>query len=103
MSDSWEPIIEDYLSSTKAERIRWLSQSLHFVSLEARSTYSPSGDDLKDPERMRRLNELIHRLAQHLSDCMSSHVQRKTPDHEFIKGFVEDAEVVNLRPGSFTR
>ena len=55
--------LERFVRMGPQDQILWLSRLIHLLTIEARSTYERGTDQVVDPMRLRRYNELIHRVA----------------------------------------
>lgn len=82
---------------TRAERVQWLARLAAALTVAARDTYEVGGDDILDPRRMRRFNELIHRAVNQLRHQL--HGDRGYPDDLFLSMVKDETEALGV---SFT-
>ncbi|MFZ2990697.1 hypothetical protein [Ideonella sp.] len=66
ISTSWNQECEAYSQLSTRDREIWLVQLASALTIAARDTYQVGGDDLSDSKRMRRFNELLHRVVNQL-------------------------------------
>ena len=52
-----------FTAMTTTEKVAWLSNLLFVLSMLARETYEAGTHDVTEPARLRKFNELIHRVA----------------------------------------
>lgn len=73
-----------FLSMNKNDKVLWLSQLMVAVTMIARETYDVGSHGLAEPERLRRYNELLHRVG-----CQQVKVIKddpgRMPDSLFLK------------------
>jgi hypothetical protein len=79
----WDAEMTRYLTLSHDLRLRWLAELLSALTIFARMTYTVGGEGLDEPERLRRFNELFHRVAGQLRDAATGNPGR--PDDVFIK------------------
>ena len=92
----------EYLASTRDDQLLWLAAAIRYVSMVARGTYVPDGDDLEDPKRMRKLNEIVHRISDHLLSRIDTG-RSGIPDDIFFDYLSVATDAVNLRPSEFAK
>ena len=63
MQRSWESERNRFHSLSQLDQMGWLSHAMVLISICARGTYVAGTDRVSDPKRLRRFNELMHRLA----------------------------------------
>ncbi len=66
MTECWNKEIEAFAMLDGTERAKWLTCLASALTVAARDTYEVGGDDIGDPKRMRRFNELLHRTVNQL-------------------------------------
>jgi hypothetical protein len=89
---AWASEAARFLELPSDDKWRWLAKLLFAITMLARGTYVVGGDGLSEPERMRRFNELAHRVAQQLKNRASG--ISGLPDAAFVKSVGE--ELVSL-------
>jgi hypothetical protein len=88
ISLSWDSEGTRFLALSGDERWRWFARLLYALTMFARNTYTVGGDGLDQPERMRRFNELIHRIASQQRENIEGVAGR--PDTVFLKMIGEE-------------
>ena len=83
MSQSWDSEAERFLTLRDEDRWKWFARLLYELTMLARSTYAVGGNSLNEPERMRRFNELFHRIASQQRDDIDGIAGR--PDAVFMR------------------
>ena len=96
MKNTWQRKQLWFSSATREQQIRWLSRLLFQISIFARDTYEVGTDNLMDPARMRRFNELIHRVSLHLVAFVDDDPKRFS-DEIFFQFLAEALQEVGLR------
>jgi len=91
----WESETARFMSLPLEERRRWFAGLLFALTMLARTTCVVGGDGLIQPERMRRFNELTHRVAQQLKDLAAGF--RGIPDEPFLEGVGEEMIALGLK------
>ena len=67
MTDAlWDAEAQRYLALSGDARLKWMARLLFALTVFARDTYTVGGLGFDDPERMRRFNELAHRVTTQL-------------------------------------
>jgi hypothetical protein len=66
MTECWNQEIGMFAVLGGAERSQWLARLAAALTVAARDTYEVGGDDIRDSKRMRRFNELLHRVVNQL-------------------------------------
>jgi hypothetical protein len=79
---------------TRAERTQWLARFVAALTVAARDTYEVGGDDIVDPKRMRRFNELIHRAVNQLRHQL--HGDLGYPDDVFLLMAKDETEALGV-------
>jgi hypothetical protein len=65
-TDAWAAEVSRYCATPASDQWRWLAKLAFLLSVLARDTYVVGGTGIADPIRMRRFNELAHRVAGQL-------------------------------------
>jgi hypothetical protein len=78
------------------EKNDFLLQLAHALTIIARDTYEVEGEGLTQPARLRRLNEVQHRIASFLVALMRQDGQRY-PDDVLVRLILEHAEDLELQ------
>ena len=92
--NGWTKEVDRFQLLTVAQRPLWLARLIFALTLEARSTYVPGGDSLENPQRMRRLNELVHRVASQLRHCLEN--SQGPPDEVFLRAIGQELEALQV-------
>jgi hypothetical protein len=95
IDSAWESETARFIGLSLEERWRWFARLLFALTMLARTTYVVGGDGLIQPERMRRFNELTHRVAQQLADLAAG--SQGIPDVPFLKGVGEEIVALDLK------
>jgi hypothetical protein len=66
MTEDWGGEMDAFVRLGSAERAQWLVCLASALTVAARDTYEVGGDNILDPRRMRRFNELLHRTVNQL-------------------------------------
>lgn len=96
MKNAWQSKQLWFSSQSREQQIRWLSRLLFQISIFARDTYEVGTDNLTDPPRMRRFNELMHRVSLHLVAFIDDDLNRFS-DEIFFRFLAEALQEVGLR------
>jgi len=56
---------------SEQEKAQFLAALIHELTIVARSTYRPQTEELENPRRMRKVNEIQHRIAACLRQVLS--------------------------------
>jgi hypothetical protein len=64
-------------SLTEPQLVQFLVRYAYQLTMLARGTYIPGGDDLEDPKLMRLVNETVHRALDHADACLSGRTPRR--------------------------
>lgn len=75
-------------------RVKWLAQLAAALTVAARDTYEVEGESLRDPSRMRRFNELLHRTLNQLRQHL--HGDRGYPDNVFLSMVRQETAALNV-------
>ena len=60
---TWHAELARFRQLSQLEKLAWLSQAIHLISMFARDTYEVGTDGVLQPRELRRFNELVHRIA----------------------------------------
>jgi hypothetical protein len=82
MTECWDQEIDAFAVLGCAERAQWLARLASALTVAARDTYDVGGNDIGDPKRMRRFNELLHRTVNQLRHQLLG--DRGFPDDVFL-------------------
>jgi len=83
MDEQWEEELAKFSKMVQSQKIIWLSRLLFFVSMFARDTYQVGTDYVEQPEKIRKYNELLHRIASYQLEIAINKEVRK-PDQQFF-------------------
>ncbi len=78
------------------EKIDFLVQLAHTLTILARDTYEVGGEGLTQPSRLRRMNEVQHRVMGFLLALMKQEVKRY-PDDVFLRLLLEHPDDLPLQ------
>ncbi len=78
---------------------------MHELTIIARDSYEVGGDSLTNPQRMRRINEIQHRVSDFLCALQRNNPHRYPDDHlvRIILEHPEDGELERQLNGAFER
>ena len=79
------------------EKSDFLLQLAHALTIIARDTYEVAGEGLTQPARLRRLNEVQHRIASFLVALMRQEDGQRYPDDVLVRLILEHAEDLELQ------
>lgn len=96
MRNAWHRKQTWFSSASREQQIRWISSLLFQISIFARGTYEVGTEDLTDPQRMRRFNELFHRITLHQLALFDDNPKRFS-DEIFFQFLSEAIQEVGLR------
>jgi hypothetical protein len=68
MSPEWRAELEAFSKMSTDGRVAWCGRAILALTILARGTYLAGTDDVSDPRRLRRFNELMHRIAGRQAD-----------------------------------
>ncbi len=77
-----------FLSYSSEEKQEFLAQLIHELTVIARDSYEVGQDGLTNPQRVRRINEVQHRVSAFLCALWRDDPQRY-PDDLFLKIILE--------------
>ncbi|ALG68039.1 hypothetical protein [Beggiatoa leptomitoformis] len=83
MTKYWEVEFASFIKKSQYQKVVWLSSLLVFVSMFARGTYRAGTNLVDEPSKLRRYNELLHRIANFQLELARNKVVR-VPDEEFF-------------------
>jgi hypothetical protein len=66
MTGDWDSEMDAFARLGSADRAQWLVCLASALTVAARDTYEAGDDNIRDPKRMRRFNELLHRTVNQL-------------------------------------
>lgn len=97
---TWNEEASRFLSLDDSGRERWLAELLYHLSMMARGTYDPESDGVEDAVRLRRFNELLHRVASQLRAHYNDYPGM--PDQVFAIAITDGLKNLGVaRPASF--
>lgn len=94
-----------FTSSSLKEKEDFLAQLIHDLTMIARDSYEVGGNGLTNPQRMRRINEVQHRISDFLLALMRNNPHRY-PDDALVRIVLEhpgDNELEQQLNKTFTR
>lgn len=94
-----------FSSYSLKEKEEFLVQLMHEVTIVARGSYESGQDGLANPQRMRRVNEVQHRVSAFLLALLRNDSQRY-PDDVLVKIVLEhpdDSELERQLSEAFAR
>jgi hypothetical protein len=80
----WNDEISRFSAMALEDKWRWHAALLFWITMLARDTYAVGGNSIEDPVRMRRFNELAHRVASQMQTVAKG--TSGVPDDTFGKG-----------------
>jgi len=63
MPPEWRTARKAFSRMTPDRRVVWCGEAILALTIFARGAYVAGSDEVADPRRLRRFNELIHRIA----------------------------------------
>jgi len=78
-----------FSSLTQTQQIVFLASYAHCLTMAARDTYVPGEDTVADPCRLRRMNEIQHRVTAHLLHLLNDNPERY-PDDGLMSIILDD-------------
>jgi hypothetical protein len=97
-SSAWDVETTRFLALPTQEQLKWLATVMSALTIFARTTYATDGEGLDDPKRLRSFNELLHRVADQLSNKMAGRQGR--PDDVFVKVLTESLASLAVSPNA---
>jgi hypothetical protein len=88
--------IETFCKYSSQGKTNFLLELAHTLTILARDTYEVGRDGLADPTRLRRINELQHRVMSFLIALMKDDA-RRYPDDIFVRLILEHPEDLELQ------
>jgi tRNA A37 N6-isopentenylltransferase MiaA len=70
-----------FVSYSSKDKEEFLAHLIHELTIIARDNYEVGGDSLTNPQRMRRINEIQHRVSAFLSALLRNSPHRYPDDH----------------------
>jgi hypothetical protein len=98
---SWDAEADRYGLLTGERRVRWLAQLIFALTIFARDTYTVGESGLTDPVRMRRFNELAHRVASQLRNELDG--TAGLPSDAFLEMVSEELKALGVRADDFRK
>jgi hypothetical protein len=98
-----EEAIATFSSFSPDEQKEFVAQLMYELTVVVRDSYEAGGDGLSAPPRVRRINEVQHRLAAHLGKLLRGDSERY-PDDVLIRIALEhegDAELEGQTRAAF--
>lgn len=83
LSPKQQEFAATYSGLNHQEKILFATVFLYCSTLEARCTYEEGTEGIEDPVRLRGLNELQHRISDHLVHLVTDY-QKRRPDDDFL-------------------
>ena len=85
MDRSW---LTGFPAMATEKQVVWLSRFIFLMTMFARETYDTESSGLRDGAKMRRYNELTHRLSSQLQKIMTESTSGM-PDDVFVEYLTE--------------
>jgi hypothetical protein len=95
MSEQWEIELTRFLNMVQSQKIIWLSKLLFIISMFARDTYQVGTDQVEKPKKLRKYNELLHRIAAFQLEIATEKSMRK-PDEQFFLMLAEAVDEIGI-------
>jgi hypothetical protein len=80
------------------EQMEFLALLAHELTIIARDSYQTEGEGLTHPSRIRRLNEIQHRVAMHLYKLLRNDLRRYSDDL-IVRLTLESSDDAELQRG----
>jgi hypothetical protein len=90
----WDDEVQAFGLLAQADRAQWLARLAAALTVAARDTYEVGGDDVLDPKRMRRFNELTHRTVNQLRHQLAG--DHGYPDDLFLSMVIDETEALGV-------
>ena len=91
---AFESELRRFVELTAEEQWTWLAKLLFAVTMLARGTYSVGSEGLDDPQKMRRFNELYHRIASQMRQLSSR--SSGMPAETFIRFLADELAALGI-------
>ena len=88
--------IETFCKYSPQEKIDFLVQFAHALTILARETYAVGEDGLTNPSRLRIINEIQHRVTGFLV-ALCKHNVKRYPDDVLVRLLLEHPEDLGLQ------
>ena len=88
--------IETFCKYSPQEKIDFLVQFAHALTILARDTYAVGEDGLTNPSRLRLMNEIQHRVTGFLM-ALRKHAVKRYPDAVLVRIMLEHPEDLELQ------
>ena len=80
-----------FSSYSRREKEEFLAQLMYELTLVVRESYEVGGDSLSEPQRVKRINEVQHRISAFLLALLRDESQRY-PDDVLVRIILEQPE-----------
>jgi hypothetical protein len=100
-----EKAINVFVSYSSKDKEEFLAHLIHELTIVARDTYEVGQDGLTNPQRMRRINEIQHRISDFLCALLHNNPHRY-PDDVLVRIILEhsdDSELERQLSEAFAR
>lgn len=100
-----EEAIAVFSAYSPAEKEEFVAQLIHELTIVGRDTYAVGQDGLTEPQRLRLINEVQHRLSAYLW-ALLRHDERRFPDDVLLRIVLEwgnDPEFEQQARATFAR
>src|ERR1700751_5717170 len=77
------------------DKIIWLSEAIFSITLMARETYETEREGVADPVKLRRYNEMIHRIAT-FQVKVAKNIPDRMSDDVFFSIFSENIDRIGI-------
>jgi hypothetical protein len=88
--------IDTFSNYSPQEKIDFLVQLAHTLTILARDTYEVGGEGLTQPSRLRRINEVQHRVLGFVM-AMRKQGAKRYPDEVLVRLILEHADDFTLQ------
>ena len=88
--------IDTFRNYSPQEKIDFLVQLAHALTILARNTYEVGGEGLTQPSRLRRMNEVQHRVLGFLI-ALRAQGAKRYPDDVLVRMILEHADDLVLQ------
>lgn len=92
-----EILPDAFLAESRERKVLVLARLLHALSFVARETYRPGSEEVDDPVRLRRISELLHRVATKQVQLLAAS-EAGMPDATFLPFLAEALDEIAVRP-----
>jgi hypothetical protein len=91
---SWREEELAFANLSRVESITWLARLAAALTVAARDTYEVGGDGILDNKRMRRINELIHRVIYQILHRLNN--EYGYPNNAFFRLLESELEEMGI-------